>query len=77
MAKRHERITADNYETPSEIAWWAVNHCMEISEKNCGKSPGRLLMLEPGCGDSAPFARSAAALGVNAFGIDKERHDEK
>lgn len=70
MKKHYDRIANDNYETTTEIAWWAVNHCLGISERYCGKPTTRLAMLEPGCGDVAPFARSAASLGINSFACD-------
>lgn len=69
MAK-HKRIASDNYNTPPAIAKWTVDRCAEISEKYCGKTHKRLLMLEPGCGDNAPFSRYANSVGMNSFAVD-------
>lgn len=66
----HDRIPSDNYTTPPAIAKWTVDHCAAISERYCGKSTSKLLMLEPGCGDDAPFSRYAASVGMNSFGVD-------
>ncbi len=66
----HERIPSDHYITPLEIGKWTVDRCLKISEKYCGKPTGKLMMLEPGCGDEAPFSRYAASIGINAFGVD-------
>jgi hypothetical protein len=70
IQKRHDRIPSDNYATPTEIAKWTVDRCLAISERYCGKSTRKLTMLEPGCGDTAPFSRYAASLGMSAFGVD-------
>lgn len=70
MKKNHERIPSDNYATPPAIAKWTVDRCQQISEKYCGKPNAKLTMLEPGCGDNAPFCRYASSLGMNAFAVD-------
>ncbi len=70
IKKHHERIPSDNYATPLEIGKWTVDRCKDISEKYCGKPTGKLTMLEPGCGDTAPFSRYASSIGMNAFGVD-------
>jgi hypothetical protein len=66
----HERIPSDNYNTPPAIAKWTVDRCAKISEKYCGAPQNKLLMLEPGCGDNAPFSRYASSINMNAFGVD-------
>lgn len=66
----HKRQPSDNYATQFEIAKWTVDHCLELSQKYCGIATGKLQMLEPGCGDNAPFSRYAASVGMSAYGID-------
>ena len=67
---RHKRIPSDNYATPFSISKWAIDHVVKISEKHCGKPTRKLRMLEPGCGDNAPFSRYAASIGMEAHGVD-------
>jgi hypothetical protein len=55
------RRANDNYPTPEPLAKW-------ITQKAINMHPYpsyELSFLEPGCGDSAPFARAAAKIGVN------------
>lgn len=68
---RHERQPSDNYATPFEIAKWTIDHALDLLSKNRSKKNGKkLIMLEPGCGDNAPFSRYAASVGMNAYATD-------
>lgn len=69
----HKRIPSDRYDTPFNIARWSVDHCLQLSEKYCGKPTSKLKMLEPGCGDNAPFSRYAASLGMEAHAVDSRK----
>lgn len=66
----HHRQPSDNYATGFEIAKWTVDHCAELSDKHSDRNYGKLTMLEPGCGDNAPFSRYAATLGMNCYATD-------
>jgi len=57
----------DNYYTPLYLTDWAVNYSVEI----VGGGPG-IQLLEPGCGEFYPFARSAAKLGITAYAFDNQ-----
>jgi len=55
----------DNYGTHPGIARWAVGHATRL----CGKyHDGRI--LEPCCGDDAPFASAGKEAGLFPFGYD-------
>lgn len=69
MAK--ERHPTDYYATPREIAFWAVDRCIELRKQfRCEMDPKKITMMEPGCGPIAPFASRAASLGIESYGID-------
>lgn len=59
--------TNDNYYTPLYLANWAIKYGLDILSNNCNIS-----MLEPGCGEFYPFARSAAKLGVESHAFDNQ-----
>jgi len=58
----------DNYGTHLGLARWAVKHAMQMAL--LPQAPDKGNMLEPCCGDDAPFARAAAEFGMNPFGFD-------
>lgn len=53
-----ERREHDNYSTPKALADWAVGHAMELS---FGKAR---TIIEPCCGDQAPFLRAGMHMGL-------------
>lgn len=60
------RIENDNYPTDVGLARWAVKHAARMALYSDGD--GR--MLEPCCGDDAPFAQAAKEIGMTPFGFD-------
>jgi|GEM_PF-3569122 len=78
---KHRRREKDDYPTPTPIAEWAVKRAMQL-KASMVSIPATLSVLEPGCGDRAPFARAAAIYGrgpgpdIRAFGIDIRTREE-
>ena len=73
---KHRRRDKDDYPTPAPLAKWAVDRAWELKTPMLSR-PHNLFVLEPGCGDRAPFARAAAlrgedpaAVGSNVTSID-------
>jgi len=73
MARREN----DNYPTDPLLARWVVKHAVNIAgfdpPEICNselRSTQDLDMLEPCCGDTAPFAAAAHSLGMRAHGFD-------
>ena len=60
-----ERRPNDNYTTNIGLARWAVGHAKRIAM--LGDTPR---MLEPCCGDDAPFATAAKEQGLIPYGFD-------
>jgi len=57
----------DNYITDIGLARWAVRHAMEL----CHSDPnGEKTILEPCCGDTAPFATAGREYGLVPYGFD-------
>jgi len=56
----------DNYTTNLGLARWAVKHAAKMALFK----PGEGRMLEPCCGDDAPFATAAKEIGMEPFGFD-------
>lgn len=61
MARRDH----DNYSTDIGLARWAVRHAYEMAF-----TKKTMKMLEPCCGDDAPFATAARERGATPFGFD-------
>ena len=67
----HERHPSDSYNTPPKLAKFAVDHAESLIQKYApDKKVKSFRMLEPGCGDGAPFARYASWLGHDAYAVD-------
>lgn len=62
------RRANDNYSTDIGLARWAVRHAAGLAI--LPKLPDRSLILEPCCGDNAPFATAGAELGFIPYGYD-------
>jgi hypothetical protein len=65
LERKGERRERDNYPTPRHIARFVVDRAVTLH--HVFTPPRPLDFYEPGCGDTAPFATEAAALGKNAF----------
>ena len=60
----------DNYPTPEPLAAHIVDRAIELSPRAYSHNSW-VFMLEPGCGDAAPFAKHAKKRGVySALGVD-------
>lgn len=62
------RRAFDNYMTEPGLARWAVRHAAGMA--CCEIHPYRPRILEPCCGDTAPFASAGKELGLLPFGYD-------
>ncbi|MEN6368300.1 MAG: hypothetical protein ABFD77_01205, partial [Thermotogota bacterium] len=62
------RKANDNYPTDIGLARWIVRHAAGLAI--LPKLPDRVLMLEPCCGDTAPFATAGGELGFIPYGYD-------
>ncbi len=62
------RRANDNYPTDIGLARWIVRHAAGLAI--LPKLPDRSLILEPCCGDTAPFAQSGKELGFIPYGYD-------
>lgn len=66
---KHERIDHDAYSTPLPLADWCVQRAATLLGRPVDV-PCPPLLLEPGCGDAAPFVRAARRTGLVARGTD-------
>ncbi len=56
------RIPNDNYPTPEPLAEWIVDRVLDMHPRPFSE----ISMIEPACGDTAPFARAAIRAGVES-----------
>ena len=54
------RKASDNYPTPEPLARWITTEAIRLHPRPVHE----LSVFEPGCGDTAPFARAAAGAGA-------------
>ena len=64
MARREH----DNYTTDPGLAKWAVKHAMNMAV--IPDEPFRAAIIEPCCGDVAPFAGAGKEFGLVPYGFD-------
>jgi hypothetical protein len=58
----------DNYSTDPGLARWAVKHAMNMAVLPDGPLEGKI--VEPCCGDAAPFAAAGKEFGLVPYGFD-------
>ncbi len=76
---KSKRRDKDNYPTPAPLARWAVGRAMTLIKPIIAEFDP-MLMLEPGCGDSQPFAVAMAELAIpfkriNVIAVDIREDD--
>lgn len=68
MPKDPSKGGRDNYPTPQPIATWAVGRALQLCP-----TKEKVNVLEPGCGQFAPFAHAAHEKGCIVTAVEKDK----